>query len=213
MASGLRNNVTTLLAVVVITLALIWGRAFWGSSENYRIGEKHFQARNYIKAITFFDRSLHWYTPINPYVRQSAQRLWDIGLIAEQEGDVRLALIAIRTIRRGFYSARSFYTPGKDWIDRCDARIASLMAKELEGQEMEGKATVPFAEQENAEPNIFWTLVLEVGFLGWIGSVIGFLIHALTGVKALKLRSKPAILWGTMVALFYTLWIIGMMKA
>jgi hypothetical protein len=201
------------LALCFLLVAMIWVRAFYGSILAYQEGESYFKKQQYVEAITFFDRSLHWYTPLNPYVRQSAQRLWEIGLCAEQEGDIRLALIAIRTIRQGFCAARSFYTPGKDWIDKCDTKIDSLMAKELEGDKIGGEATGPSAEQGNTEPDIFWSLVLEVGFLGWIGSVIGFLIHALTGRKALKLRSKPAILWGTMVVFFYTLWIMGMMRA
>lgn len=192
---------------------MVWGRAFYGSRQAYHEGEAYFEKDQYIKAITFFDRSIHWYAPFNPYVRQSAQRLWEIGLHAEQEGDIRLALIATRNIRRGFYAARSFYTPGKDWITKCDKKITSLMAKELEGQQREGKVAVPSATQKDAEPDIFWTLILEVGFLGWIGGVIGFLIHALTRGGPPQLKARPAILWGLMVIIFYTLWIIGMTRA
>jgi hypothetical protein len=190
--------ISVVLALCFLLVAMVWVRAFYGSMLAYQEGESYLQKQQHVEAITFFDRSLHWYTPLNPYVRQSAQRLWEIGLCAEQEG---------------FYAARSFYTPGKDWIDKCDTKIDSLMAKELEGHKIGGEATGPSAEQGNTEPDIFWSLVLEVGFLGWIGSVIGFLIHALTGRKALKLRSKPAVLWGTMVVFFYTLWIMGMMRA
>ncbi|MBW1740165.1 MAG: hypothetical protein JRJ42_03400 [Deltaproteobacteria bacterium] len=201
------------MGLCFVVLAMVWARAFYGSKQAYQEGEAYFKKHQYIKAITFFDRSIHWYTPFNPYVRQSAQRLWEIGVQAEQEGDIRLALIAIRTIRRGFFSARSFYTPGKDWISKCDTKITSLMAKELEGQSLKEKVAVPCAGRKNPEPDIFWTLILEVGFLGWIGSVIGFLMHALTRGDPPQLKSRPAILWGIMVIIFYTLWIIGMMRA
>jgi hypothetical protein len=106
-------------------------------------GEAHFTANQYIKAITFFDRSIHWYTPFNPYVRKSAERLWEISKDAQKRGDIRLALIATRTIRRGFIAERSFYTPGRDWIEKCDLRIYDLLKIEqhrtdvLKGEEIE----------------------------------------------------------------------------
>jgi len=201
------------VGLCLVVLAIVWARAFYGSMQAHDKGEAYLEKRQYIKAITFFDRSIHWYTPFNPYVRQSAQHLWKICTQAEQEGDVRLALIAARTIRRGFFAARSFYTPGKDWISKCDTKIASLMAKELAGQKLPTKSTVSSSLKKDPEPDIFWTLILEVGFFGWIGSVIGFLMLGLTEGQTPKLKSKPAILWGIMVLIFYTLWIIGMMRA
>lgn len=197
----------------LVVLAIVWARAFYGSMQAYDKGETYFEERQYIKAITFFDRSIHWYTPFNPYVRQSAQHLWEICTRAEQEGDIRLALIAARTIRQGFFAARSFYTPGKDWISKCDTKIASLMAKELGGLELAVNNAVSPSREKDPEPDIFWTLILEVGFFGWIGSVIGFLMLGLTEGQTPTLRSRPAILWGVMVLIFYTLWIIGMMRA
>jgi hypothetical protein len=59
-----------------------------------------------IRAISYFDRSLHWYAPLNPYVQKSAQRLWEIGDRAERDGDLKLAFIAFSTIRSGFYGSR-----------------------------------------------------------------------------------------------------------
>lgn len=205
--------ISVAVGLCFVVLAMVWARAFYGSIQSYHKGATHLEKHQYIEAITFFDRSIHWYTPFNPYVRKSAEHLWEIGIRAEQEGDTRLALIAIRTIRQGFYAARSFYTPGKDWISRCDTKITSLTAKEMNGQQPEGKVAVPSARQQTTGPDIFWTIVLEAGFLGWIGSAIGFLIHALTGEKIAELRSKPALFWGLMVILFYALWIVGMMRA
>jgi hypothetical protein len=192
---------------------MVWARAFYGSIQSYHKGATHLEKHQYIEAITFFDRSIHWYTPFNPYVRKSAEHLWEIGLHAEQQGDIRLALIAFRTIRRGFYAARSFYSPGKDWINRCDTKIASLRAKELGEAMMENTERPPPVKRNTPEPDIFWTLVLEIGFLGWIGCVIGFLIHSLTEGQTPRLKSKPAILWGVMVLFFFTVWIVGMMRA
>jgi hypothetical protein len=179
----------------------------------YQQGAAYLEKHQYIKAITFFDRSIHWYTPFNPYISKSAQHLWEIGVKAEQQGDVQLALIAVRTIRRGFLGTRSFYVPGEHWISKCDRKIVSLMAKGSGGQDMKGNTALSFSTQRSQEPDVFWTLILEVGLLGWIGSAIGFLMYGLAKGQTPKLRSRSAIFWGVMIIIFYTLWIVGMVKA
>lgn len=201
------------VALCFVILAMVWARAFYGSKQSYLKGVSHLEKNKYIEAITFFDRSIHWHTPFNPYVRQSAERLWEIGLRAEQEGDIQLAFIAIRTISQGFYAGRGFYTPGKDWILRCDAKIASLTTKEPGGNRTDGGISVSSPKGKDAEPDVFWTLILEIGFLGWIGSVLVFLMRSLTEGQTPSVRSKSAIFCGIMFIVFYSLWIFGMMKA
>lgn len=56
-----------------------------------------------------------------------------------------------------------------------------------------------------------WAAVVEIGFLGWIGSTIGFIFRAIN--KENKFVGKKALFWGGLIAVFYTLWIIGLVKA
>jgi hypothetical protein len=205
--------ISVTVALGFVALALVWIRAFYGSMHAYQQAEVYLAKHQNIKAITFLDRSIHWYTPLNPYVSKSAQRLWEICTQADQQGDVQLALIAARTIRRGFWGVRSFYVPGKDWINRCDRKIASLMAKEFGGQKVNVDTALASSTEQAPEPDVFWTLILEVGLFGWIGSAIGFLMHGLTKGRTPELRSRPAMFWGIMIIIFYTLWIVGMVKA
>jgi hypothetical protein len=204
------NIILPVITVIVFIILSIWTKSFFESRKNYRIAEEHLQAGDNTKAITFFDRSLHWYTPLNPYIQKSAESLWEIGLQAKQEGDIRLALVAVRTIRQGFYAARSFYTPGGGWIARCDTKIATLIDRELESFEPpEVQTRRPSVD---AEPDIFWTVILEIGLLGWVGSVIGFFVCTKRG-ENYQLSLRPAILWSTTIILFYGLWILGMTQA
>jgi hypothetical protein len=203
-----------ILSLVVMALVMVWIRAFYGSMQAYHQGEVYLKEHQYIKAITFFDRSIHWYAPFNPYVRQSAQRLWEIALSAEQEGDIRLALIAIRTVRRGFYASRSFYTPRQDWIKKCDAKINELMEIEPTNREMlRGPASpdksIP-TSQEATSLSTPWSIIVEIGFLGWIGSAIGLLLFACKGEREARFLTSQAIAWGPLTL---TLWLIGMIKA
>ena len=205
--------ISVAVGLCLVVFAVVCVRAFYGSMHAYQQGAAYLEKHQYIKAITFFDRSIHWYTPFNPYISKSAQHLWEIGVKAEQQGDVQLALIAVRTIRRGFLGTRSFYVPGEHWISKCDRKIVSLMAKGSGGQDMKGNTALSFSTQRSQEPDVFWTLILEVGLLGWIGSAIGFLMYGLAKGQTPKLRSRSAIFWGVMIIIFYTLWIVGMVKA
>jgi hypothetical protein len=209
--------ITLVLGLLAIALIMLWVRALYGSIQAYHQGEAYLRANQYIRAITFFDRSIRWYAPLNPYVRQSAQQLWKIGLKAEQQGDVRLALIATRTMRRGFYAARSFYTPGTECIKKCDAKINELMGVEqskkeaLGGQARPGKSE--FATLEQIRPSTFWSIIVEIGFLGWVGSTVAFIVFACKGHRKAKLLALPGLGWASLALFFFALWIIAMMKA
>ena len=215
-----RNHIkitVIILGLIAIFLIMVWAGAFYGSMKAYQKGETYLKGQQYIKAITFFDRSIHWYTPFNPYVRRSAERLWEIGNHAEGQGDIKLALIAFRTIRRGFYAARSFITPGKSWIEKCDLKISSLVMmeeKERKGTDysMSSKRTIPQG-QEIVGPSIFWSIILEIGFLGWIGSIIGFIIFILGRKGEGSYLHYPAFIWIGLTFVFFVLWIVGMVKA
>ena len=165
--------------LIVIFLIMVWARAFYGSMQAYQKGELYLKEGQYIKAITFFDRSMHWYAPLNPYVRKSAQHLWKISKTSRKNGDIRLSLIAVRTIKRGYLAARSFYSPGRKWIEKCDLRIQELLMIEEGRKSSEkegGLADSMFKETEVKAPHVMWSIVLLIGLLGWIGSVLIFIM-------------------------------------
>jgi hypothetical protein len=203
--------------VVVVFLAMVWVRAFYGSMRAYEQGERYFEKGQFIQAITFFDRSIHWYTPYNPYVEKSANKLWEIGRRSRQDGDVKLALIAVRAVRGGFYSARSFYTPGKNWIRMCDKKIHELeeLEKTQKGLQSEPGTGVPVGEktQEVPGPNPGWSVVVVLSFLGWVGSILVFIFCAFGAKKEGGGRLRRGVPWLGMAGAFYILWIIGMFRA
>lgn len=206
-----------ILILVAITLMIVWIRAFYGSMQAYHQGVAHLKEKEYIKAITFFDRSMHWYAPFNPYVHHSAERLWEIGLWAEEQGHIRLSLIATRAIRGAFYAARSVYTPGKDWIKKCDSKIDELMEIEQTNKELPRGPAIPDkaipSSQEVRSLSTPWSIIVEIGFLGWIGSAIGLLLFTCKGEREAKFLARQVIVWGTLTLIFLTLWLIGMIKA
>ena len=211
------KRATVILGLMAIGLIIIWGRAFYGSIRTYQKGEIYLEEKQYVRAVTFFDRSIHWYTPFNPYVQKSAERLWEIGELAEKQGDIQLALIAFRTIRNGFYGASHFRTPGMAWIRKSERKVNVLLGVEAREREVSGDSTSLQEEllrdQKSTSPKILWTIVLEIGFLGWIGSVIGFIMLRVRHEKESENRASLKLLWITLTVVFFIFWIIGMMKA
>ena len=206
-----------ILGLITIIFFMVFARTFYASMKAYYNGENYLKEKKYVRAITFFDRSIHWYTPFNPYVDRSAKSLWNIGKYAKKKGDTKLALIAFRTIRGGFYSTHSFYKPGKKWIKKCDIQINQLMQIEQRrrGIPMNSKMKGGYISEDRKDPSpsIFWTIFLEVGFLGWIGSVMGFIMFVLRKKEGSRYSIFSSLLWITLTSVFFALWIIGMMRA
>ena len=56
-----------------------------------------------------------------------------------------------------------------------------------------------------------WAAVVEIGFLGWVGSTIAFIFRAIN--KENRFVGKKALFWGVLIGVFYTLWIVGLVNA
>jgi len=192
-------------SVAVLLLLILWLRVFYGSMQDYKTGETLLKENQTIRAITYFDRSLHWYAPLNPYVERSAKRLWDIGERAEYEKDTRMALIAYESIRNGFYGASHVFRPGREWIRRAEKKILSVSS-------LQGSAEV-HTSPKNPHPDVLWSAVVVLSFLGWVGSLAGFVRWVIGNDKQSGRRMLRTSLWICLAILFFGLWILGMALA
>jgi len=202
--------------LIVIIFISIWTRAFIGSVKDFAQGEDFFRNKQYIKAITFFDRSMHWYTPFNQYIERSAEYLWEISRRAEEINDDQLSLIAVETIRNSFYSSRSFYSPGTIWIKKCEDKIRNILKnqnQEIFQSNIDGKDKAYEQNIEYNDPLIFWTLILEIGLFGWIGSVFGFIFFYLGPEKKPNKYVHTYWFWILLAGINYSLWVLGIIKA
>jgi hypothetical protein len=55
-----------------------------------------------------------------------------------------------------------------------------------------------------------WAAMVEIGFLGWVASTLGLIFRAVG--KDNKFYGKRALFWGSLIAVFYAIWIIGLVK-
>jgi len=196
---------------------MVWARVFYGSMRAYQKGDSYLKGGRHIEAVTFFDRSMHWYAPLNPYVRKSAERLWEIGKIGQERGDIRLALVALKAIKRGLLGARSFYTPGRDWIEKCDLRIQELLRRKVgeeTGAKADGFVDAMLERSEGKPPDVMWSIVLLVGLFGWVISLIAIIMRPVEqGNEKGRLWGCRTLEWTLCAIIFYALWILGMMNA
>lgn len=114
--------------IAIICVALIWGETYHRQRAQFARGEQALTRGDYIAAIAGYESAMHMYTPGSSLVQRSAGKLWEIGGDFERAGDKERALIAYRSLRSSFYAVRGFSVPGKEWISRCDGKIARLAA-------------------------------------------------------------------------------------
>jgi len=193
------------VSVGVLLLLVLWGRVFYRSMQDYKTGETFLRENQTIRAITYFDRSLHWYAPLNPYVERSAKRLWEIGERAEQEKDQRMALIAYESIRNAFHGTSHVFRPGRDWIQLAENKIQSLSTLRGNGE--------PVPPKKVPQPDVLWSVVVVVSFLGWVGSLAGLARWVFGKEKGPERLRSRRLLWISLFLFFFGLWLLGMALA
>lgn len=115
------------LVIGVAALLLIWSNTWYRQWTQFNRGETAMVSRDYIAAIAGYEAAIHMYTPGSPLVGKAAGKLWAIGEEFERMGDGTRALIAYRSLRSSFYAVQGLSYPGREWIARCDERIAALV--------------------------------------------------------------------------------------
>ena len=202
------RRIVIIVGLCFVVVGAIWLRVYSESRNAYEQGIACMDQADRIRAVTFFDRALHWYAPCNPYVERAAQRLWEIAARAEEEEDPQLAAIALRSIRRGFIAGQSIYLPGMAWIEKAEQKLSMLNLKKEQEDKRDSSPEKPHSGQNR--PDTFWTLILELGLVGWVFSVVAFLLYGLKGEPPQILGRRQAAICGMSFLLFYGLWIIGM---
>jgi len=205
------------LRIVVLLVAfvvILYAKVSYNASQDFALGEDAYTHGEYKRAITHYERTIKWYTPLSSAVQRSVERLWQLGTEAEARGEISLALEAYQTLRSSLYTVQSFYIPYQSWIPKSEARIAPLLAKTKAGEEhnedqlLQGTARFALQLQRHVGPHLGWSILLEVGFLGWVGATVGLIWYVVD--EAGNFARRQGLLWGSLIAIFFALWLIGM---
>ncbi len=213
-----RRAIFTTAGIFLVFILLVYIKVTVLALSEYEKAETALRTGTVNEAITHLNRAIHWYSPGSTSVRMAIDRLWEIGQSAEQKNNHETALHAYRMLRSSLYSARSFYTPHPDWIARCDERIAAIVSQQPPEPSLSGhpypspkKEEVLEVLKTRTEPDYFWSIICEGGFVGWIACTIAFIFFVFSGERGF--RTRRAYLWGGLLVAFYALWVLGMLKA
>jgi hypothetical protein len=206
------------LVIIVLFLLAVSGRMIYLQRIHFMTAEKYYSESNWKLAIREYDRAMHFYTPLSPYIEKSAEKLWQIGEMFEKQDKPDWAHIAYSSIRSSFYASRSLYTPGKSWIRKCDDKIADLNVEMLisEGSVNPGEAGAEkkkhlYVMKVDRAPAPFWSLLAEIGFFGWLGSVLFIIFKGFSDDGKID---KRGLLYGLLsFSVTFTLWIGALLKA
>ncbi len=165
--------------IVILLLTAVAVRVVILQRLHFVSAESHYSSGNYKLAIREYDTAMHLYVPFSPYTERSAQRLWDMGRKFEEQNRLGMAHMAYSSLRSSFYAIRGLYAPGRRWIQRCDEKLAALRTAILfeEGKVSPQKLEYEMAGQLEAlrtdmAPSPMWSLFTELGFVGFIASVL-----------------------------------------
>lgn len=211
----LKRPSLTLLACMLIVAASGLIKIYINAADELEKADALFAQKDYARSAIHYERSIRWHVPGSGLQDRAAEGLWKVATSHETAGDNERALSAYRLLRSAFYSTRSFYTPGPTWIDRCNEKIAGLMAlnppyseadkaKSFEQRKVEAMAVLT---KEKA-PYTGWAVWVTVGFFGWVACVLLFIFRAMN--KSGDIERRQALYWSGGFILFYCLWIVAM---
>jgi len=132
MTVHIKTILVNAVVIGLICLLLFFAGTWWRMQDQFSLGEAALQAGDFTGAVAGYESAIHMYIPFNSTIEKSAQQLWKIGESNERLGDINRALIAYRALRSSFYADRWLVTPGLDWIERCDQKIAALVPLQKE---------------------------------------------------------------------------------
>src|SRR5882672_11217838 len=175
------RNALRIVGLLVVFVVILYMKVAYNARQDFVLGEDAYAHSEYKRAITHYERTIKWYIPLSTVVQRAVERLWQLGTEAEARGEISLALEAYQTLRGSLYAVQSFYVPYQNWIPKSEERIAPLLAKTKAGEEpkedklAQDTARFTMQLQRHVGPHLGWSILLEIGFLGWVGATIGLI--------------------------------------
>ncbi|MET0390451.1 MAG: hypothetical protein ABW321_31050, partial [Polyangiales bacterium] len=165
-------------------------------------------------AVVHLRRAARWYAPLSPYHVRALAQLTTLAQAAEQRGDTARALAAYRAVRGSILATRSLYVPERPQLQAANEHIARLLSREPAPGIDAGKTVEQLRREHLAlltpipGPNVFWSCVLLAGFACWVGSAFAFSVRAIDAEDH-WVRSEVQ-RWGSLIALGFGLFVLGM---
>ena len=209
-------SVPLILVSMVVVLLSTGFKIIWNAYDEWNQAETLATTKP-DRAFDHYERVIHWHVPFLSLSDDAAENMWAYALNYEKQGSTEKALNAYRVLRGAFYAARSLYTPGQDWIVRCNEKIAGLMASKPAYSATDQKKSFEERKTEYLKllsrekpPHPQWALLTEIGFIGWVACAFIFIFKGFTASG--KFQTRPALRWAGGWLVCYSLWIWGLFR-
>ena len=194
-------------AVAAVMLFMVTIKVYVRGIKAFNLAEKSYAAQDHEKAMVYYERTLRWYLPFNWRVNTAVQKLWEIGQQAEQHQDRELALKAYRRLRSSLYAIQNVYPSYDSWIDKCNSKLLIFYTAN-DHKTLEYKQRSAELSAESALPHPAWSLMMEIGFWGWVFSTIGLIWYGFNHQR--PIRAQTGLQWAAMILGFYGIWVVSL---
>ena len=209
-----------LIALGAFCVLAVVVRVTWSGMYEYRQGQDLEQQEEWHEAAVHHGQAIHMYLPFSPIPGKAAKRLLALAAAAEARGEPREARFCYEELRSGFLSVRSFYQPGKRYVEQAEAALVPLMAADVRGgwpdpglpaQEREAAIREVLAERE--DPSTLWVLVMGLGYAVWLGAAAMAIGQGLPADDHSRVRWPRIIRWAAISLAGYGTWLLGVALA
>ena len=196
-------------------LGALYGRMLWVSRAEWNAGAREEEAGRFEEAVYRYDRAVRSYAPLNPYGVKAVESLWSLSIAVEAKNP-STALLALDALRGGANAVRHVWRPHDKWLPKVNERIASLRADEeaASGTARDRAEALAYHRKVltiDERPPLRFVLLVQAGFLGWIGCTIGLIVRGFDRDGRMHLR--PSLPWIAGVVSFFALWLLGLKSA
>jgi hypothetical protein len=201
------------LLVVVVRLAASSAEALSAARAHEASGKAH-------EAAVVYGRAIHLYLPLSPVPGRAGEALVGLAEAAEDRGELLEARFCWEELRSSFLSVRSFYQPGRRFVDLAQERLVPLMLQDPRGSwpdpslaPEERAAILQRVLAEREDPALGWVLVMGLGYGMWLGGA------ALAILRGVPRDDGAAVLWPVVgrwaagSAAGYALWLLAVARA
>ena len=196
----LRRTLAFVALALLALLALMSARALLEARAQLARAEPALMAGDLPSAVTQLRLAARWDAPGNFYAQRALTSLEQLALAADQRGDAALALRAYRALHAALHASRGLSVREPELLERADARIAELMAREPAPARDAGLSAAERAARYREllrlkAPRTLGVLLACGGFFVWVLAFAALVLRGLDDEgRVVKAVARPSFL-------------------
>jgi hypothetical protein len=200
-AFSLRRSLAFFALSLLALFAVMSTRALLEARAELDAAEQALGARDLPLALSHYRLAARWSAPGNVYASSALAAIEQLGQAAELRGDPAFALSAYRAAHGALHAARGVQVSDSALLERVDARIAELMARDPSSERDDRLSPAERAQRYRRllvvkGPNQRGVLLACGGFFTW---VLAFAMLVLRGLddegRIVKRFARPSFLF------------------